>query len=79
MDYVIGRVTEKEADALWDALNKAAAAAADIVINDVTHAMQEFNIKPKRLKKEKEKALKEESSEDPGKDTASPESVKSDD
>ena len=53
VDYVIGRVTEKEADALWDALNKAADAAADIVINDVTHAMQEFNIKPKRLKKEK--------------------------
>ena len=53
VNYVIGRVTEKEADALWEALNKAAEAAADIVINDITHAMQEYNIKPKRLKKEK--------------------------
>jgi PTH1 family peptidyl-tRNA hydrolase len=56
VDYVIGKGTEKEADALWGALNKAAEAAADIVINDINHAMQEFNIKPKRLKKEKEKA-----------------------
>ncbi len=55
INYVIGKVTESEADALWDALNKAAEAAADIVINDITHAMQEYNIKPKRLKKEKEK------------------------
>ena len=53
VDYVIGKVTEKEADALWDALNKAAEAAADIVINDVAHAMQEYNIRPKRLRKEK--------------------------
>ena len=56
VDYVTGKVTEKEADALWGALNKAAEAAADIVINDINHAMQEYNIKPKRLKKEKEKA-----------------------
>ena len=56
VDYVIGKVTEKEADALWSALNKAAEAAADIVINDINHAMQEYNIKPKRLEKEKEKA-----------------------
>ena len=59
VDYVIGRVTEGEADVLWETLNKAAEAAADIVINDVTHAMQEYNIKPKRLKKEKEKAEEE--------------------
>ena len=26
------------------------------MINDINHAMQEYNIKPKRLKKEKEKA-----------------------
>ena len=52
VDYVIGKVTEKEADALWEALNKAAEAAADIVINDVAHAMQEYNIRPKRLRKE---------------------------
>ena len=58
VDYVIGKVTEAEAEPLWEALNKAAAAAADIVINDVTHAMQEYNIKAKRLKKEK--AQKEE-------------------
>ena len=54
VNYVTGRVTEDEADSLWSALNKAADAAADIVINDVIHAMQEYNIKPKRLKKEKE-------------------------
>ena len=54
VNYVTGRVTEDEADSLWSALNKAAEAAADIVINDVIHAMQEYNIKPKRLKKEKE-------------------------
>ena len=64
VDYVIGRVTEGEADKLWEALNKAAEAAADIVINDVTHAMQEYNIKPKRLKKEKEKAEEEAKTEE---------------
>ena len=80
VNYVIGRVTEKEADALWDALNKAADAAADIVINDVTHAMQEYNIKPKRLKKEKEKALlKEEASENDAGEKTSPESPETDD
>ena len=63
VDYVIGKVTESEADALWDALNKAALAAADIVINDVTHAMQEYNIKPKRLKKEKAQEEEQESEE----------------
>ena len=71
MDYVIGKVTEKEADALWDALNKAAAAAADIVINDINHAMQEFNIKPKRLKKEKEKAAEGEKDQLKDADTVS--------
>ena len=65
VNYVIGKVTEKEADALWEALNKAAEAAADIVINDVTHAMQEYNIKPKRLKKEKAKQEESEKTEDP--------------
>ncbi|MCR4709351.1 MAG: aminoacyl-tRNA hydrolase [Clostridiales bacterium] len=64
VDYVIGRVTEGEADVLWETLNKAAEAAADIVINDVTHAMQEYNIKPKRLKKEKEKAEEEAKAEE---------------
>ncbi|MBQ4467925.1 MAG: aminoacyl-tRNA hydrolase [Firmicutes bacterium] len=64
VDYVIGRVTEGEADVLWETLNKAAEAAADIVINDVTHAMQEYNIKPKRLKKEKEKAEEEAKTEE---------------
>ena len=71
VDYVIGKVTEKEADALWDALNKAAAAAADIVINDINHAMQEFNIKPKRLKKEKEKAAEGENDQLKDADTVS--------
>ena len=65
VNYVTGKVTEKEADALWEALNKAAEAAADIVINDVTHAMQEYNIKPKRLKKEKAKQEESEKTEDP--------------
>ena len=64
VNYVTGRVTEDEADSLWSALNKAAEAAADIVINDVIHAMQEYNIKPKRLKKEKEaEEAKEKNSE----------------
>ena len=62
INYVTGRVTESEADLLWTALNKAAEAAADIVINDVIHAMQEYNIKPKRLKKQK--ASEEEPKED---------------
>ena len=51
INYVTGRITEKEADPLWDALNKAAEAACDTVINGVAHAMQEYNIKPRRLKK----------------------------
>ncbi|MCR5182478.1 MAG: aminoacyl-tRNA hydrolase [Clostridia bacterium] len=51
IDYVTGRITEKEADPLWNALNKAAEAAPDIVLNGVGHAMQEFNIKPRRLRK----------------------------
>lgn len=75
VDYVTGKVTEKEADALWDALNKAAQAAADIVINDVTHAMQEYNIKPKRLKKEKAKEG-EQASEETDNTDASPVSEK---
>lgn len=75
VDYVTGKVTEKEADALWDALNKAAQAAADIVINDVTHAMQEYNIKPKRLKKEKAKEG-EQASEETDKTDALPVSEK---
>ena len=63
INYVTGRVTEGEADLLWDALNKAADAASDIVINGVEHAMQTFNIKPGRLKKEKES--QEEASAEP--------------
>ena len=63
VDYVIGKVTEAEAEPLWEALNKAAAAAADIVINDVTHAMQEYNIKAKRLKKEKAQKVEQKSEE----------------
>ena len=51
INYVTGRITEKEADPLWNALNKAAEAAPDIVLHGVDHAMQEFNIKPGRLKK----------------------------
>ena len=51
INYVTGRITEKEADQLWNALNKAADAACDIVLNGVDHAMQEFNIRPGRQKK----------------------------
>ncbi len=51
IDYVTGRITEQEADPLWNALNKAAEAACDIVEHGVAHAMQEYNIKPGRLKK----------------------------
>ncbi len=76
VNYVIGKVTEKEADALWDALNKAAEAAADIVINDVTHAMQEYNIKPKRLKKEKALAEEKGSEERPKDQTSAEEPEK---
>ena len=56
IDYVTGRITEGEKDALWDCLNKAALAAKDIVENGIAHSMQEYNIKPKRLRKEQEKA-----------------------
>ena len=76
VNYVIGRVTEKEADALWEALNKAAEAAADIVINDITHAMQEYNIKPKRLKKEKALAEGKGSEERPKDQTSAEEPEK---
>ncbi len=50
-DYVTGRITSGEAEALFEALKKAALAAEDIVINDVAHAMREYNTKkPKKPK-----------------------------
>ena len=53
-DYVTGRITSGEAEPLFEALKKAAAAAEDIVLNGVAHSMQEYNTKspkkPKRVK-----------------------------
>lgn len=52
INYVVGGVSKKEKDLLEDALTKAAKAAVCIIEKGIDKAMNEYNIKPKKEKKE---------------------------
>lgn len=58
-DYVTGRITEREAEPIFEALKKAALAAEDIVINGVAHSMQEYNTKTAKKPKKSVEAAEE--------------------
>lgn len=53
INYVTGGVTKSEKELLEDSLTRAAKAAACIVEKGIDKAMNEYNIKPKKDKKEK--------------------------
>lgn len=53
INYVTGGVSKSEKELLEDALTRAAKAAACIVEKGIDKAMNEYNIKPKKEKKEK--------------------------
>ncbi len=53
-DYVIGKIGDQDADELKDAINRAADALEMMIAGDIDNAMNKYNLKKERKKKEEE-------------------------